>query len=501
MSDNLKFKQDNIDIEKELLPLLENLGIYRKDPRISDIFKKLKQEEQKQITKKELSKLVDENHFLHRCLSGDLVIPEWKEFTDKILDIYLQTQTNTSGNLANYIPQLARVDPEQYQVSICSIDGQQFSYGNAPKTAFCLQSTTKPINYCIASDELGEELVHKHVGREPSGRSFNEMALNQDGLPHNPMINSGAIMCTSLIKKQLDIADRFDYIMNQWTALTGGKRPNFNNAVYLSERQTADRNFALAYFMRENNAFPEKTNLIETLELYFQCCSIELNTRDTAIVAATLANGGRNPLSGKKIFSSQTTKNCLSLMNSCGMYDFSGEFSFKIGLPAKSGVSGVIYLVVPNVMGICIWSPRLDKHGNSVRGVDFCKKFSELFNFHSFDSLFFSNKKSNPRKTKFESEFQKTVNLIWAASKGDLIEIKKLEAQGIDLKSSDYDGRTALHLASAEGHLEIVEYLINKNVTINCIDRFGMTPLKEAKKGKFKEIENLLNTSLKNTNK
>ena len=133
-------------------------------------------------------------------------------------------------------------------------------------TAFCLQSVSKTVSYCLALDEHGTEAVHEHVGREPSGRSFNELALNPKGLPHNPMVNAGAIMTCSLIRPDLDIADRFDLVAATWRRLAGGGRVGFNNAVYLSERQTADRNFALGYSMRESGAFGPGTDLQQTLE-------------------------------------------------------------------------------------------------------------------------------------------------------------------------------------------------------------------------------------------
>ena len=164
------------------------------------------------------------------------------------------------------------------------------------------------------------------------------------------------------------MADRFDYVLQRWGQAAGGTMPGFSNPTYLSERKTADRNFALGYFMREKGAFPEGTDLVETLEFYFQCCSLELTAEAMSVVAATLANGGVCPLTGERVFQSGTVRKCLSLMSSCGMYDFSGEWAFRVGLPAKSGVSGVIMIVVPNVMGLVCWSPRLDENGNSVRG-------------------------------------------------------------------------------------------------------------------------------------
>ncbi|MFN8672521.1 MAG: glutaminase A [Candidatus Sericytochromatia bacterium] len=328
---------------------------------------------------------------------NNFIIPKFKNFCDDIVEIFLDVKKNTEGKVADYIPQLARVNPEQFSLSICTIDGQRFSYGDS-ETSFCFQSICKPINYCIVHENLGEEKVHTHVGREPSGLFFNEISFNKKGLPHNPLINSGAIMTCSLIKQEMDISDRFDYVNKVWTELTGGIKPNFNNAVYLSEKQTADRNFALAYLMRENKAFPKDTNILETLDFYFQCCSMELTTKELSVVAASLANAGICPITNKKVFNTKTIQNCLSLMYSCGMYDFSGEFAFKIGLPAKSGVSGALLVVVPQVMGICIWSPRLDRHGNSIRGVEFCKKLVDNYNFHHFDMLVADSTKKDPRK-------------------------------------------------------------------------------------------------------
>ncbi|MEN0004103.1 MAG: glutaminase A [Bacteroidota bacterium] len=391
--------------------------------------------------------------------------------------------------------QLARVNPEQWAVSVCTVDGQRFSIGDT-QTQFCLQSTCKPINYCIALENNGIDTVHKHVGREPSGRSFNELSLNHKGLPHNPLINAGAIMGVSLIKPEETIADRFEYISDTWTRLCANKKVNFNNAVYLSERGTADRNFALAYFMREHKAFPEATDLIETLELYFQCCSIESKTSDVAIAAATMANAGVNPLTGERIFTEKTVQHCMSLMLSCGMYDFSGEFAFNIGLPAKSGVSGALFLVVPNVLGMSIWSPRLDKLGNSVRGVEFCERLVEKFNFHNYDSLNRNTSKKDPRRQARHSASQNIFQLISAASSGDLDTIKRMQAEGINLSAADYDGRTALHLAAAENQLDVVSYLIYQGVDLQPKDRWGGTPLDDAKRGAHREMIRLLEGAL-----
>ena len=143
--------------------------------------------------------------------------------------------------------------------------------------------------------------------------------------------------------------------------------------MFLSERATADRNFSMGYFMKEQNCFPKGADLHETLDLYFQSCSMEINTETLAVMGATLANGGVCPTTGDKVLDSSNVRDVLSLMYSCGMYNYSGEFSFQVGLPAKSGVSGAIFLVVPNVMSVALWSPPLDSLGNSVRGIQFCR--------------------------------------------------------------------------------------------------------------------------------
>ena len=292
-------------------------------------------------------------------------------------------------------------------------------------------------------------------------------------------------MTTSLIKNNKHHSERFDYIINTWNKLGGGEGfITFNNSVYLSEKSTADRNYALAYFMKETNSskkigFPKNTKLDETLELYFQCCSIEATCNSLSIVAGTLANGGINPLSGKRIFNAGTVKNMLSMMLMCGMYDYSGEFAFKIGIPAKSGVAGAIMLVIPNVMGIVIWSPKLDEIGNSYRGVEFCKEIGKHFNFHIFDNNN-NNNKLNPIREKYTID---TVSQIYGACKhGDLDYIKVLYQRGEDFNIKDYDNRTPLHISVSENRYDIVKYLINIiNVDVNIKDRWGNTPMDEVK--------------------
>jgi glutaminase len=480
-------------LKHQFIEELSRVGIGEHDCCLESLFDKLNDlTDNSKIDFEKFAKLTRNNlSLVEKALTGALIIPDFHSFCLCIDKIYKKVSANKKGRVANYIPQLARMNPDLFSVSVCTIDGQFYSVGDT-NTSFSVQSICKPINYCLIQMEHGEEMVHQYIGKEPSGHRFNILRLNKNNLPHNPFINAGGIMACSLLRRDLDPADRFDYVVRVLKDLAGGLQPDFDNAVYLSERHTADRNFAIAHFMKEKNVFPEHTNLTDVLEFYFQCCAIKMTSKHIAIIAATLANSGVCPLTQKKIFEPSIVKNCLSLMHSCGLYDFSGEFAFTVGLPAKSGVSGAIMLVVPNVLGVCIFSPPLDEFGNSVRGIAFCKELIKEYNFHNYDSLVHATSKIDPRYQSNRLKVSSTMTLIWAASQGDLMEIRRLVALGVNLNSADYDGRTALHLAASEGQILIVNYLLQKNIEINPVDRWGGTPLTDAYRGKHKKVIDLL---------
>ncbi|MFF4159268.1 glutaminase A [Streptomyces sp. NPDC001678] len=485
-----------------LLSMLHEAGILRDDPRIAETVAHLNRVRPESpatgpllLTAEEFGAATQHNRgIIERAACGELVVPDFPALVSDLRRIYEEVRADRSGSVAAYIPQLARVAPDQFAISVCTVDGQRFSIGDAGVN-FCLQSVSKTVGYCLTLEEHGPDTVHRHVGREPSGQGFNELTFNKAGLPHNPMINAGAIMSCALIQRGLDAADRFDFVAETWKRLAGGRSVGFNNSVYLSERSTADRNFALGYSMRERGAFPPGTDLLATLEFYIQCCSIEVDAQRLAIAAASLANAGVCPLTEDPVFSAQTVRHCLSLMSSCGMYDFSGEFAFTIGLPAKSGVSGALMLVVPQLMGIAIWSPRLDGHGNSVRGIEVCRRLVDRYNVHTYDLLTGSGPetgKRDPRLKRHQSVTEGIVGLCFAASRGDVNEIRRLAACNVPLGAADYDGRTALHLAAAEGHRDTVEYLLSKGVDPRPVDRWGGTPLDDAERSGHRELARLL---------
>ncbi|CAD6195319.1 unnamed protein product [Caenorhabditis auriculariae] len=467
----------------KLLTVLKSFGLREDDPRLRPMMERVRELEN--IAEQQSSEATDQKHWklekedfkdcvglsldiVCRALQNDLVIPRWSPFVEDLRKMYRECAAIEEGQVATYIPQLARQSPKLWGVSLCTVDGQ------------------RAFNYAIVASDLGADVVHSYVGQEPSGRLFNEICLDSKHKPHNPMVNSGAIIITSLIKNKLNMADRFDFVLQEYRKIAGNEYIGFDNATFLSERASADRNYALAYYMKENKCFPPEVikseSLTDELDFYFQLCSIEANCESLSVMAATLANGGVCPITNETCINPNPCRDVLSLMYSCGMYDASGQFSFSVGLPAKSGVSGAMIVVVPNVLGLCLFSPPLDKLGNSFRGVSLCKKLISRFNFHNYDCLVHStSNKIDPRRRDIR-ERDRIVPVFHVARAGDLAALRRLYMQGEDLNLADYDKRTALHIAAAEGFEPMVKFLVNvAKVDVVVLDRWNRTPLDEAR--------------------
>jgi len=303
---------------------------------------------------------------------------QWDELCNDISDLYKVVLDNKNGKPAEYIPQLAKINPELFGISVYSLDNKFFGIGDTLED-FCIQSCSKTLTYAVALKDNGTEVMNRHIGKEPSGARFNAFVFDDENKPFNPLINSGAIMSAAMVKGNSKDDERFEYIIDTWKSIVGKDNVGFDNAVYLSEKNTANRNHALAHIMMENNVFPENTDITKTLEFYFQLCSITMNSKSLAKYAALLANGGKTIDTNKQVFDPSIVRDLLCMMYSSGMYDYSGRWSFDIGLPAKSGVSGAIFAVIPHIGGICVYSPRLDELGNSVRGTDFFRRLTDKY--------------------------------------------------------------------------------------------------------------------------
>lgn len=287
-----------------------------------------------------------------------------------------------SGEVASYIPELASVDPDLLGICLATPGGVLYEAGET-SAPFTLQSISKPLTYGLALSDAGVDGVRATVGVEPSGEAFNAISLDlESGLPVNPMINAGAIATLSLVADRGPGATRFERILGAFSAYAG--RPlAVDESVYRSERVTGHRNRAIAHLLRAGDVVHDEVE--ETVDAYFRQCAVQLDCRDLALMGATLANGGVNPVTGLRALDRSIVRHVLSVMTTCGMYDGAGEWLFTVGLPAKSGVSGAVLAVLPGRLGVAVFSPRLDRRGNSVRGVLACSTIARDFDVHLLD--------------------------------------------------------------------------------------------------------------------
>lgn len=286
------------------------------------------------------------------------------------------------GAIANYIPELAKMNSDWFSICIVTADGQCFTVGDSGQL-FTIQSISKVFVYGLALEDRGRDRVLSTVGVEPTGDAFNAIILDERSQrPYNPMVNAGAIATTSLIQGK-GPTERLNRLLAMFERYIGHES-FIDMPTFMSERTTGHRNRAMAHLMLNFGMIDEKID--EALDLYFQQCSLMVNCLDLAVMAATLANRGINPLNKIQAVASCYIRDILSVMYTCGMYNFAGEWAYKIGLPAKSGVSGGLIVVVPGRMGISVFSPLLDERGNSVRGVKVCEELSQRFGLHLFES-------------------------------------------------------------------------------------------------------------------
>lgn len=361
---------------------------------------------------------------LKRAFLRELVIPDWQEFCSDIQAIYNVVAPDRSGANADYIPILRDADPEPWGVAICSVDGQRLAIGDVD-LYHSIQTVSKPLTYAHALASEGVDFTHSLVGVEPSGRPFNALDLLPDHRPYNPCVNAGAIMIAGLVASgcpDLDSRQITQLLMDLWSRLSGGIGDvRFSEETMRSERETADNNFAIAYLLRGRTGLPRGVDLHKMMDVYPSCCSIEMTARMLSVAAATLANGGVCPITGEQVLDTDVVKRKLSVMQAAGMYDNAGSFTLEVGLPAKSGVAGAVMMVVPNLMGIATFSPRLDSYGNSVRGVGFCRELVDRFTFHMYDSLSGgrSGCKRDPRESQSNRKQRDLSDLRWGVLCGD----------------------------------------------------------------------------------
>jgi glutaminase len=294
-----------------------------------------------------------------------------------LIQSHAEFGADNSGAVADYIPELKKANPAYFGVSLATVDGHVYEVGDS-YVAFTIQSISKAYVFALALEALGAERVEAVIGVEPSGDAFNSIRLRPDNRPYNPMVNSGAIACSALIQKARG-NEAFECIRDALSRFAG-RDLAVDEQVFASERESGDRNRAIAYLLRNYSVIEGDVNA--ALDVYFRQCSVLVTARDLAIMAATLANNGINPVTGEEVVKPYTVARTLSIMTSSGMYDYAGEWIYRVGMPAKSGVGGGIVAALPAQLGLGTFSPLVDEHGNSVRGLRMCEALSTHFSLH-----------------------------------------------------------------------------------------------------------------------
>ncbi|MDD1497643.1 glutaminase [Agrobacterium sp. CNPSo 3708] len=272
------------------------------------------------------------------------------------------------GKVADYIPELAKIDSKQFGIAVTTVEGETFVAGDAA-VPFSIQSISKVFMLTLALGKAGES-VWKRVGREPSGSSFNSIVQleHEHGIPRNPFVNAGAIVVTDMVLAGHQPREAIGELLRFVRYLSNDDTVSIDNTVAKSEQATGFRNFALANFMRSFGNIHHPVD--HTLGVYFHQCALSMNCVQLARAGLFLANRGRNPLTGHTVVSDRRARRINALMLTCGHYDGSGDFAYHVGLPGKSGVGGGILAVAPGKASIAVWSPGLNKVGNSALGSD-----------------------------------------------------------------------------------------------------------------------------------
>lgn len=300
---------------------------------------------------------------------------------DYLNELHTKYRALTEGQVATYIPELAKANPEWFGICLATTTGAVYEVGDS-RQPFTIQSISKPFVYGLALEDNGRVPVLKKVGVEPTGDAFNSISLDPGtGRPRNPMINAGAIASAGLIAGKTGRI-KLRRLLETFGSYAG-REVTLDEAVYASESQTGHRNRAIGHMLRNFDMLEEDPTPV--VELYFQQCSISVTCRDLGIMAATLANRGTNPVTSKQAIRGEYVESVLSVMGSCGMYDYAGEWIYNVGMPAKSGVAGGVIAVLPGQLGIGVFSPRLDAHGNSVRGIRVCEDLARHLDLHVFN--------------------------------------------------------------------------------------------------------------------
>jgi len=382
-------------------------------------------------------------------------------------------------------------------LDIATVDGQRMHLGKDDE-CICADEIISVVVFIVALEHLGLDRVKEFMTFEPSGENNDASSLNAEGLPYNPFMWNGMLALLSLLQQHT--GDALKVVTNAWAGLcsTCVEEPvEFNQDWHLQDTaKHYHRVTALIHRSLDLGHFPSVTPPDVVVTLFFKLRSIIGTSENLCSLAACLAKGGQNPWTGKRICQAQNAQKLLSLMYSAGCETVSGEFSFKVGVPAKNSREGVIILAIPNLAGLCVVSPSLTWQGISKGGLKFCVDFSEAFNCHSLSGDSTSTAKYDPCLYHFHTDMDLCHDLLNAARMANVPVLKALTNIGFNLSYADYDGRCATHVAAAAGHVSVLKYLFKHSADIGAKDRWGITPIEEATRTSNPKVAATINVML-----
>ncbi|CAG5112055.1 Oidioi.mRNA.OKI2018_I69.chr2.g6311.t1.cds [Oikopleura dioica] len=492
--DRSKTPQGNLDRQR-FIRVIRRTGLQLDDPRLYDVRRNIDECHDYIVNNLDgddahgidfltfRGVISNSQEILYQAIQNQFEIADFPTFLGDIRQMYDETWGQCKGDFTTYTQYLKEYHcDDEWAVSFCSVDGQRCGFGSKKKM-FTMQALMNPFLYAMSLDELGHEKIHAIVGQETSGGQFNVIKLDDQGRPHNPMGNAGAILLSSLYKEEMNKSDRHGSFLDFMRQVAGIQADDenavsFDYAAFMSEREDCHRNSSISYYLREKGCIASKKNVEHVLDVYTQMCNVTVNCDSLSVLAATLANGGICPITGQQCFSNDSVKSTLSCMLAAGMNDHSGIWAFEVGLPAKSGISGGTMIIIPNFGGFALYSPKIDKSANSIRALEFAKLLNEKFHFHEYDPVRLAHDFSNST----ESETVQLIKLMVAAETND----------------PGYEDVTCLHLAAARGHVEAAQFLINKaGVPVEAEDQYGRTPMDYAIKCQQKDVIEFLRKSIK----
>jgi glutaminase len=429
----------------------------------------------------DLESIATQLPLLLRSLQGDLAVPNFSAFCDKFEELF--HAICEEGKQAGYLQGDETLD-------IVTVDGQRMHLGRSNQSV-PLDELSSLLVF-IATRESSKALpIMNLVGHEPSGEKNSSAHVNADGIPYNPFTWNGMLALLALLVDNFE--DAWSELMKVWSRLSGQTCTQHNEAW---EHEDRTRYFhhvsALLHGLIAAGTLPATTKIDIVVSLFFHLRSLVAYNPELARMAALFGNGGLNVFTGERILHAKTVKDVLTLMFTTGCGAMSGEFTFRLGVPAKSTAVGCILLVVPNTLGMCIFGQTANRSEVSIAAWKMCCDMSDEFNFHALAGNCTKSAKLDPSLYHFQTDIELCNSLLWAASKGDLPTLVYLHNLGFNLNYMDYDQRSAAHLAAAHGQLKALRYLKRHGAEIDVQDRWGNMPIDDAKRNGHEETELML---------